>query len=108
MKFVNLTPHTINVVGTSGAMVASFEPSGQSARCVPSSTLIRMEGEIPLYETKLGPLTGLPEPQEGTCYITSLAAKQAAQAQGRTDVVSPGELVRGENGQPVGCKGLSF
>ena len=38
---------------------------------------------------------------------TSALAAQAAKAAGRTDVLAPGPLVRNEQGQPIGCQGLS-
>ena len=78
-KFVNLTPHTLNV-HTNEA------------------------GEIELYSAEYGNIAGLPEPSPNTVYITSGLVNAAVSD--RSDVVSPGDHVRDENGRPVGCIGF--
>ena len=108
VRFTNLTPHTITIVDGQGAVVATLPPSGLLARCRVDTTLTHVVGGIEVFESQVGELTGLPAPQEGVVYVTSLVAKQAAQAAGRRDVASPGQLVRGPDGQPVGCRGLMF
>lgn len=60
---------------------------------------------IPVFRTTLGDPTGLPEPQTGVTLLVSAVVRGACP--GRIDLVSPGELVRGPDGQPVGCKGLA-
>ena len=101
MKFINLTPHQINET-VSGQ---SFAPSGNIARVAVSFEKIREEGKIPLYSPTYGEIEGLPSPQPDTMYIVSGMVLAAAPAD-RADLVAPGDLVRDEKGQPVGCKGF--
>jgi len=80
-QFVNLTPHVLSVHTNA-------------------------EGSIELYSVEYGEVTGLPPEKwkKGVVYITSGMVNAALPH--RSDVVSPGELVRDENGKPIGCKGL--
>lgn len=105
MKLVNLTPHALNVV-TGADTLVTIEPSGDIARVSVQYTIKGNCNGIPLYETIYGNLQGLPEPAEGTMYVVSTLVASAAKELGRDDILSPGELVRDENGQPVGCRGL--
>lgn len=98
---VNLTPHTVNEVETN----SKFQPSGKVARV---STQYIQQGDvdgIPLFVVKYGEVEGLPEPEEGTMYVVSSLVLEAMRGV-RTDLIAPGELVRDEQGQPIGCKGF--
>jgi len=105
---VNLTPHTVTVRLESGDRV--FEPSGQVARVTVSSVQTDEIDGIPVVVQSFGQIEGLPEPQEGTIFIVSAVVRQAAQAQGRTDVVSPDtspqSAIRNEQGQIVAVRGF--
>jgi hypothetical protein len=101
MKLVNLTPHTLNIHTDNG--VESIEPSGQVARVDSESTPAEPIGNIPTFHVEFGEVTDLPEPQEDVVYIVSGMVSDAIS---RRDVLSPGQLVRDENGRPIGCKGL--
>ncbi len=109
-KFINLTPHTINVVvvGEEGDVVASFPASGQEARVATTRELshnLDADGVgIPVFRTGYGEIEGLPAPEAGTIFVVS---GLVAAATDRDDVVSPGELVRNSEGQPIGCRGFS-
>jgi len=100
MNIINLTPHTI----TETITAQSFAPSGQVARIRQSSELTDTINGIMVYTTTYGAVEGLPEPEEGIIYIVS--AMCLAGVEGRTDVVAPGNLLRDENGQPIGCQGF--
>lgn len=107
---INLTPHKIVVVGEDGTVLAEIAPSGSVARVATSRTEIgSIDGgdgvTIPIYSTAFGAVEGLPAPEAGTIFVVS--ALVAGAAKGREDVVSPGELVRGADGQPIGCRGFS-
>jgi hypothetical protein len=102
MKLVNLTQHTINEVVTGQA----FEPSGQIARVTVEYTVASSIGDIPLYTATYGDIEGLPDPVDGVTYIVSGMVKAAVPERG--DVVSPGNLVRDENGKPIGCDGFKI
>ena len=59
---------------------------------------------IALSRVTFGEVTGLPDPVEGTLYIVSALVRSALPA--RTDLASPGDLVRDAAGAVIGCKGL--
>ena len=99
--FVNLTPHVINET-VSGR---SFAPSGEVARV--ATTMVDAGGieGIPLFRAEYGEIEGLPAPKyDGTVYIVS--GMVLAAIKDRADCVAPGELVRDEDGKPIGCKGF--
>ena len=109
MNLVNLTPHRINVMDAHGSIV-TIEPSGEVARLESHSTEVGIvpldnpNTEIVLYEKDLGIVMNVPEPKENTLYIVSMAVASALR---RKDVVSPGELIRDDEGKPVACEGFS-
>jgi len=101
MKFINLTPHELNVHTPDG--VRTFPPSGTVSR-VPSydRECLDLDG-IPTVISDYGEVTDLPAPQEGVVLIVS---GMVASHSPRRDVVSPGPLVRDDKGKPCGCRGL--
>lgn len=102
--FVNLTPHTINVCSPSGEQILALPPSGEVAR-VTSASVPEAEVEgVTLNRVVYGQVEGLPAPQPGVWLVVSGLVRMAAPD--RKDLCSPGELVRGPNGQPIGCRGL--
>lgn len=107
-NLINLTPHTINIVLPSGA-IYDVPASGQVVRCAQSETrlfdLQMGDGiSIPVSGQVFGEVIGLPEYQEGIFYIVSRLVASACPD--RDDLLVPGPLVRNEDGQPVGCRGL--
>lgn len=101
---VNLCPHILNIVGVDGCVV-NVAPSGQIARVSTTRASTGTFAGVELFETAFGEVTGLPDPVEGTIFVVS--GLVAGAVKNRPDVFSPGELVRGPDGQPIGCKGLS-
>lgn len=100
-NWVNLTPHEVNIVGG-----PTFRPSGSVARCS-TVTVAKYECDgVTVAVRDIGPLEGLPDPQPGTMYIVSAMAREAAEAMGRTDCVSPGLPVRDLAGRIIGCHDL--
>lgn len=100
MKIINLTPHEIKEV-ISGK---TFPPSGSVARVSQTIKEIGGEEEIPFYSCEFGDTVDLPLPEHDTVFIVSAMVKNANKL--RCDIVSPGELVRDEKGNPIGCKGF--
>lgn len=100
MKFINITPHAITdaITGT------SFPPSGDVARVVATFAPAGESGGVQLFRRTFGEVTGLPPETAGVMFIVS--ALVATAAPHRVDLVSPGELVRNADGQPIGCKGF--
>jgi len=103
MRFVNLTPHAINIY-RDGDLVRLVEPDGAIARITVSPSIVcEIEG-VNVFRDVEGTLTGLPSPQQDVVFITS---RMVASAVKRGDVMSPGTLIRDAKGQPVGCEGLT-
>ena len=102
MQLVNLTPHTLNI--HSNDNVIDIAPSGEIARVTTSYNHTNTVAGINVYSCVYGNISGLPEPQENKIFVVSGVVKSAAI--NREDVMSPGELIRDENGKPIGCNGL--
>lgn len=99
MKIINLTPHAITEV-TTGKV---FPASGAVARVSSNSFPMGEIGGCPLFETEFSDVTGLPDPVDGTYYLVSSIVLDAS---ARPDLIAPGELVRDDKGNPIGCKGF--
>lgn len=109
VKLVNLTPHPVTI--RVGGAELTVPPSGKVARVkeeIITVGEVEVDGvKIPLRTKKLGEeVEDLPPPQEGTIYITSFLAAQAAWAVGRRDVVSTGDPIRDEEGRIVAISSL--
>ena len=102
--FVNLTPHTLNVI-TSDGSIQAIEPSGSVARCSQTEEVVKEVDGIVITRQTFGDVVGLPPQEEGTIFIVSRMI--AAACPDRNDLMIPGPLVRDEKGVVVGCKGLS-
>lgn len=100
---VNLTPHILNI-HTANGMVVEVPPSGKVARCAVNSTEVSAHDGVPLFRSTMGDIQDLPDPQSGTIFVVSMVVRSAVPD--RSDVASPGVLVRNEQGQPIGCQGL--
>ncbi len=107
MNLINLTPHDINVVGLDGKV--TIPKSGKIARCstktMASKNIEFEDVTIPVYATTIGSVEGLLDEEDGTMFIVSRMVLDAAKD--RADLLAPGELVRDEKGNPIGCKGLT-
>lgn len=90
VKFVNLTPHDINV--RLGEQEFVFPASGKVARVAvtqqPRQPIVFNGVEIPVVSTEFGEVEGLPESKEGVIYIVSALVLTALKGS-RADVVAP-------------------
>ena len=103
MTIINLTPHKLNVQDLGGDFIV-VEPSGTVARVAVSlQEAAVMNPGIQVYKATYGAVTDLPEPRDGVNLVVSGLVASAAP---RADVFSPGELIRDEEGKPIGCRGL--
>lgn len=103
ITFVNCTTHEINVYNGQ-TLVATFPPSGMVTRVSTfPSEVTTLYGGIQLFVNAYGPIVDLPAQKENTMYIVSAMVRSASS---RTDLVSPGESIRNEQGQPIGCLGF--
>jgi len=104
MQFINLTPHSINILNENGDETV-IEPSGIVARCQQTN---QQRGEIngvPIQQSVFGQVEGLPEQKHDVGYIVS--GLVLAQVPDRPDVFAPANPIRDENGRIIGCAGLS-
>ena len=104
IKFVNCTPHVVDIVREDGSIL-SIEPSGVVPRCTQMEDEIASIYGIVVTRQTFGKVIDLPEPEIGVYLIVSRLV--AAAVKGRKDLLVPGPLVRDEKGQPCGCRGLS-
>jgi hypothetical protein len=79
------------------------EASGAVARCQEVDKAVGTINGIPIITRDYGEITGLPPAQEGVMYIVSGLVRQACT---RSDILSPGTLVRDDKGDILGCKNL--
>ena len=100
MQIINLTPHTINEVTTGTKIPAS----GRVVRLKLSTVKSKEIAGMPVFESVVESVEGLPEAQPDTYYLVSAIVLAACPE--RNDLLSPGNLVRDENGQPTGCVGF--
>ena len=103
MQLVNLTPHPITIV-MPDATVFTIKPDGTLARVAAIKTPLPPANGIPVNATSYGVVVGLPRPNDGVGYIVSALVRLAVPH--RTDIYSPGELVRDASNQVVGCRSL--
>ena len=80
--------------------------SGEIARCTQRQEYVETWLGIPITRQTFGEVTGLPAPKEGTRYIVSFRVAEACPD--RKDLVIPGPAVLDENGNQIGCEGLSI
>lgn len=103
MKIVNLTPHDLDIYTLTGDVV-HVPRTGKTARVFevrePAGTIdgIGIETVYP------GKVVGIPDPEDGVVYVVSSIVSSAS---GRPDVFAPGQLIRDEEGRPIGCRGLA-
>ena len=105
VKFLNLTPHTINIQDI------SIPPSGHVARVATVAKDAGTVDGIPVVRQSYGDVQGLPDPQDGVAFLVSglvLAAVKAAG--GRADVyapdTSPQGAIRDDAGRIVAVRRL--
>lgn len=106
IKYVNITPHAINLIGVDGSMVDTIYPSGVVARVdAEYKNFVCVDG-IEFKTVVYGKVANVPESAGGTVFIVSAMVRDALYD--RYDIASPGELVRDAEGKPIGCRGLVF
>ena len=106
MKLKNFTPHNVVIVIDSTKKIVI--PSDGIARVTETKTAtpsIDVDGVIiETFISSFGEVENLPPQEEGVMVIVS--ALVASAAKGRDDLLVPGELVRDDGGNIVGCKSL--
>jgi len=115
MKYINTTPHDINLMLETGNLV--IQPSGLSFRVAADSEVVRteqIEGHAVEVRARVfrdvivfdgEEEVPLPDEQEGVCYIVSRITAEALPE--RTDLRMVDGTVRDDSGRIIGCTGLS-
>ena len=104
----NLTPHEVCIYelnGTSPDLNLVIEAGEEVARV--SCEYVKVDKKVAgvdMYRTVFGEVTGLPAYQEGVYLLVSTMVREALPL--RSDLVSPGQLLRNDEGQVIGCLGL--
>ena len=105
ITILNYTPHSITGVGDDGHVIRNY-PSVGVARLKSETVRVYDLNDIPVTKTVFGEPEGLPNESGVVFYIVSGLIKSALTE--RTDLLSPGELVRDDQGRVIGCKSLSL
>lgn len=105
MKIVNCTPHQLDVVCEDGTIL-TIEASGIVPRCTQTEAHVASINGIAVTKQVFGEVINLPEAQPGVFLVVSRLVASAAK--GRKDLLVPGPMIRGEDGRPCGCRGLSI
>lgn len=101
-KIVNLTPHEVRLVTRDGDVI--IPASGQVARVTMYPEPVGQLAGVMLAIEPPGFVEGLPAPEDGRYYLVSALVRLACPE--RADLISPGALVRDEQGRVVGCQSL--
>ena len=108
-KIINLTPHSINVIGDDNSVAITIEALGNVARCSQTidivDTITYNNVTIPISSSSYGEVVDLPAPQVGVYYIVSRLVMSACP--NRQDLLVPNDLVRDEAGRVIGCRSLA-
>lgn len=112
-EMVNLTPHPINFVNEQGEVYLTI-PSSGFLRAIENLTetdwTVDHNGvEVPCYNKYFGEIDEIPPEHEGKTIIVSHITAQAHKDKfGEGGVFIPHNMVRGEQGNIIGCRGLAM
>ena len=107
---INLTPHLVRIHCQDGKILElPAPPEGTpiprvDMDPVPVGVTSQDGKDIMIYEAGEPRITHLPEPVLGRRLLVSAVLRLACPD--RRDLYSPGELIRGPDGHPMGCKGI--
>lgn len=106
MKLLNLTEHGLYIPGWNEPIL----PYGKVAGMSMERTLVKLmisdsgNGSVKIYQLVPGNVSGLPAAAENTGLIVSTMVRLAVP--GRTDLFSPGDLIRDPGGIVCGARSL--
>lgn len=109
--YLNLTPHALKVRTLDGTYI-TIAPDERGAARVVYDRLPPEQTNIDGHEISVAvagaprEIIGLPEAEEDVVLIVAKAVADAAPAH-RGDIMSPGRLIRDEDGTVIGCDGLT-
>jgi hypothetical protein len=99
MKFLNYTPHSIHM--PDGSILA---PENVPIRCGEETRAIGKIANNPIIIRRYSEIEGLPPVQTGVWLIVSSMVRMACA--NRSDLLSPGDLIRDARGNVTGCTNL--
>lgn len=104
----NLTPHEVCIYklnGTTPDLDVVIEAGEEVARvsCEYVKVDKKVEG-VDVYRNVFGEVNGLPDYEEGVYLLVSTMVRETLPL--RNDLVSPGQLLRNDKGEVIGCLGL--
>lgn len=106
LKFVNLTPHILNIIAADGSTVYIPPDGNRIARVGSISSIVATVNGININRQTFGKIMDLPDAQDGIIYIVSRMVKD--RVPDRADVVVPGVPFRDADGKIIGAWGLSL
>lgn len=108
MTLVNLTPHHLRVLASSGAVLLELPRCDAPARLAQdvlrNETLCGPQGPVPVDVIGYRRATALPPPRQDTWYVVS---RVLAREVPRADLVFPDEEIRDDRGAIIGCRRLA-
>ena len=105
MLLKNFTPHNVVIVINETKIVIPSDGIARVTETKSATPSIDVDGVvIETFISSFGEVENLPPQEEGVMVIVS--ALVASAAKGRDDLLVPGELVRDDGGNIVGCKSL--
>jgi len=109
MKYVNLTPHAVNIY-TGGKLEITIPPSEKPAR-IKIDRMFKGHGKYQgtpfnCYTPYVAKRIDLPAPKPNVCLIVSFVVRKANLL--RKDLCSPGKAVFNDQNEIIGCTGLDF
>lgn len=101
----NLTPHTVNVIRPGGP-TTEIPPAGPVPRVETHTVGGPQIAGVPTVTSWLGQVCDLPDQRPGVYLIVSQIVASACRD--RDDLLYPYDLVRDEQGRPIGCRALAW
>lgn len=111
VRYINLTPHALYVKDLNGEFITILPDAEGPARVIydrlpPEQVTIGGSEVAVAVAGTVREIIGLPEPQPDIVFIVAKAVADAAPRH-RGDLMSPGGLIRDEDGKVIGCDGLT-
>jgi hypothetical protein len=103
MNIINYTPHEISIK-QNGEFI-KIAPSGVVCRVSQKTVKVSNINGIDIFASVFGDVENAP-PVDENVYIVSALCKQKLKDTGSNNVYSPGQLIRDEKGNVIGCNGL--
>ena len=109
-QLINLTPHDIVILFEDGTIL-KVPASGTVARVASTNDTVggvmTDAGTIPVKSVTYGEVTGLPDYDPDKAQYFLVSSLVAARVPDRHDVLVPGDFVRDEKGNIIGCRSLN-